>query len=83
MARSRIGLVPQPNSIQLGQPELARLFSTQPLCSLRGASVTLSNTLRCGNRLKCWKTIPMRCRKLIGVLQHRAAVEQDVAAVGS
>ena len=25
----------------------------------------------------------MRCRKLIGVLQHRAAVEQDVAAVGS
>ena len=28
----------------------------------RAASVRLSITFRCGNRLNCWKTIPIRCR---------------------
>ena len=28
----------------------------------RAASVTLSSTVRCGNRLNCWKTIPILCR---------------------
>ena len=28
----------------------------------RAASVRLSMTVRCGNRLNCWKTIPIRCR---------------------
>ncbi|EPQ70834.1 Amino acid ABC transporter, ATP-binding protein [Mycobacterium marinum MB2] len=38
--------------------------------SLRGASVTLSTTLRCGNRLKCWNTMPMRCRRSLGLSRN-------------
>lgn len=32
------------------------------LCTFIGASVTLSRTLLCGNRLKAWKTIPTWAR---------------------
>src|SRR4051812_4443151 len=32
------------------------------LCALRGASVTLSSTVMCGNRLNAWNTMPIRAR---------------------
>ena len=66
------------------EPTRARGPASAPsFLSLRGANVTLSSTVRCGKRLKCWNTMPMRWRSSSGLSrQHRPAVEQDVALVG-
>ena len=50
----------------------------------RAASVTLSSTVRCGNRLNCWKTIPMRLphpRDVGAAAGDLAALEEDPARV--
>ena len=46
--------------------------------------ITLSSTLRCGNRLKAWKTMPSRRRTGTGSMPGTVmalTVEQDVAVV--
>ena len=40
----------------------SRLALRQCSCTLRGASVTLSSTVMCGNRLNDWNTMPIRRR---------------------
>ena len=50
----------------------------------RAASVRLSITVRCGKRLNCWKTIPIRCRTRghVGALaRDLLALEEDPALV--
>ena len=46
---------------QLARPGLG-LAPAACLRMRRAASVRLSITRRCGNRLNCWNTIPIRCR---------------------
>ena len=64
--------------------------SARLVASLRGtcptrqvASVRLSITFRCGNRLNCWKTIPIRWRIAFRFTLARdlLALEENPAAV--
>ena len=65
-AREAVGVV----ALAPGQPEageqLARRAPRPPRaptpCARTGASTTFSSTVRCGNRLNAWKTIPSRRR---------------------
>ncbi len=78
-----LGLVLQPDPVQLRQPQSSRACSArQSLAACAAPASTLSSTLRCGNRLKCWKTIPMRCRNSIRIvapapIARRAGCRRD------
>src|SRR4051794_35617711 len=58
--------------------------SSRPnLCTFRGARVRLSSTLRCGNRLNDWKTMPIRARTASASIRgsQMSALELDDAVV--
>ena len=44
------------------RPALARLVARRRRSTRIGASVTFSSAVMCGNRLKCWNTIPISAR---------------------
>ena len=61
----------RPNRSSSSIASALRLGAGSGWSTLRGASVTLSRTRMCGNRLNAWKTIPIR---------RRIAVDVDAAA---
>ncbi|MNL38935.1 hypothetical protein D3C87_1611830 [compost metagenome] len=54
---------PRPTRSSICRANSAALaFGT--FCTTCGASMTFSPTVRCGNRLNCWNTMPTFCRRL-------------------
>ena len=78
------GLVGQAEAVEHLQGPGARPRPVGTLCARRGPSVTLSSTVRWGNRLNDWNTMPIRRRTALALTPAGGdvlAVEQDPAAV--
>src|SRR5699024_3127149 len=56
-----VGLVRQSDLLQQAQPALAHRLVAEPR-TFCGAREMFSSTLMCGNRLNCWKTMPISVR---------------------
>ena len=61
LVRARARPVAQPDPLEHRQRRGLGLSRAMP-CTRRGASVTLSSTRRCGNRLNAWNTMPTLVR---------------------
>ena len=57
-----LGLLLEPDGVEQLDARAARPRRATGCLIRRAASVRLSITFRCGKRLNCWKTIPIRCR---------------------